>query len=147
MQLKQPEIIQTLRRRRNMNQGALGAAAFDTSFESGRTKIKNIELGRQTPTADDLEKMAAVLAVPVSDLEPVQNGGQPAECSGGEPDGGVMIHRHALDRLPGADAYIEMLNKAVRLDDRELIGHIADKLAGLFAELAHASLETQRVPG
>ena len=43
MELKQPEIIQILRRRCNLNQGALGAAAFDTSFESGRTKIKNIE--------------------------------------------------------------------------------------------------------
>ncbi|MGD9097312.1 MAG: helix-turn-helix transcriptional regulator, partial [Desulfobacterales bacterium] len=70
MELKQPEIIQILRRRCNLNQGALGAAAFDTSYESGRTKIKNIELGRQAPTPDDLEKMAVVLGVPVSELDP-----------------------------------------------------------------------------
>ena len=147
MKLKQPEIIQILRRRRNMNQGALGAAAFDTSPESGRTKIKNIELGRQTPTPDDLQKMAAVLGVTVSDLEPAPNGGRPIEPFGGEPEGGIVIHRRVLDRLSGADAYIEMLNKAVRLDDRELIGHIADKLAGLFAGLAQASLETQSASG
>ena len=147
MNLKQPEIIQILRRRRNMNQGALGAAAFDTSLESGRTKIKNIELGRQMPTADDLERMAAVLGVSVSDLDPARDGSKPAERSGGEPQRGVVMHRRVLERLPGADAYIEMLNKAVRLDDRELIGHIADKLAGLFAGLSHASLETQSVSG
>ena len=146
MNLKQPEIIQLLRRRRNMNQGALGAAAFDTSLESGRTKIKNIELGRQTPTPDDLEKMAAVLGVPVSELEPVQGGNQPAERSGGREDG-VMMDSRVLERLPGADAYIEMLNKAVRLDDRELIGHIADKLAGLFAGLSHENPEAQSVSG
>lgn len=146
MQLKQPEIIQVLRRRCNMNQGALGAAAFDTSFESGRTKIKNIELGRQAPTPDDLEKMAAVLGVPVSELESSRDGAGPAERPPERKDG-VMLHRHVLERLPGADAYIEMLDKAVRLDDRELIGHIADKLAGLFAGLAHESLATQSLSG
>ncbi len=143
MQLKQPEIIQILRRRCNLNQGALGAAAFDTSFESGRTKIKNIELGRQTPTPDDLEKMAAVLGVPVSELDPRPKGIKPAEPFD-ERGAGVMLQRRVLEHLPGADAYIEMLNKAVRLDDRELIGHIADKLAGLFAGLANEILATSR---
>ena len=147
MNLKQSEIIQILRRRCNMNQGALGAAAFETSLESGRTKIKNIELGRQMPTAGDLERMAAVLGVPVSVLEPAREVSKPIGRSDGEPERGVVMHRRVLERLPGADAYIEMLNKAVRLDDRELIGHIADKLAGLFAGLSHASLETQSVSG
>ena len=136
MELTQPEIIQLLRRRGNMNQGALGAAAFDTSFESGRTKIKNIELGRQVPTSDDLEKMARVLGVAAADLDPVKSG-PPVPCE--EQDQGVFIRRGVLEHLPGADAYIEMLNKAVRLEDRELIAHIADKLAGLFAGLAQES--------
>ena len=56
-----------------------------------------------------------------------------------ERDQGVFIRRDVLEHLPGADAYIEMLNKAVRLEDRELIAHIADKLAGLFAGLAQES--------
>ncbi len=137
MQLKQTEIIQILRRRCNLNQGALGAAAFDTSYESGRTKIKNIELGRQMPTPEDLEKMAEVLGVPVSELDPGRNRIKPADPPG-ERESGVVLQRRVLEHLPGADAYIEMLNKAVRLDDRELIGHIAEKLAGLFAGLANA---------
>ena len=78
MELMQPEIIQILRRRCNMNQGALGAAAFDTSLESGRTKIKNIELGRQIPTPSDLEKMAGVLGVPVAALDPARANSVPA---------------------------------------------------------------------
>ena len=136
MELTQPEIIQLLRRRCNMNQGALGAAAFDTSFESGRTKIKNIELGRQVPTPDDLEKMARVLGVAASDLDPA-NARPPVRLE--ERDNGVCLHRGVLERLPGADVYMEMLNKAVRLEDRELIAHIADKLGRLFADLAQES--------
>ena len=136
MELTQPEIIQLLRRRCNMNQGALGAAAFDTSFESGRTKIKNIELGRQMPTSDDLEKMARVLGVAAADLDP---GRTRLPVQDEARDKGVLIQRGVLERLPGADVYIEMLNKAARLEDQELIAHIADKLAGLFADLARES--------
>jgi len=146
MELMQPEIIQLLRRRCNMNQGALGAAAFNTSFESGRTKIKNIELGRQIPTRDDLEKMAGVLGVSVSELDPSHAGAMPATASGAS-DGGVFIERQVLERLPGADVYIEMLNKAVRLDDRELIAHIVDKLALLFSAVTHESLSATNASG
>jgi transcriptional regulator with XRE-family HTH domain len=137
----QPEIIQILRRRCNMNQGALGAAAFDTSLESGRTKIKNIELGRQIPTRDDLEKMAGVLGVPVSALDPASTSAKPAAEVGGD---GLFIYRQVLDLVPGADVYLEMLNKAVRLDDRELIAHIGEKLAGLFATLNQESLSATK---
>jgi transcriptional regulator with XRE-family HTH domain len=146
MELMQPEIIQLLRRRCNLNQGALGAAAFDTSFESGRTKIKNIELGRQIPTPDDLEKLAGVLGVTVAELDPAGARATSAEGAGLGRDG-VLVHRRVLERLPGAEVYIEMLNKAVRLDDRELIGHIADKLAGLFAALTHESLSAKNASG
>ena len=68
MNLSQAEIIQVLRRRTNLNQGDFGARAFKTSYESGRTKIKNIELGKQVPTAEDLRKMARVLDVGVTEL-------------------------------------------------------------------------------
>jgi len=136
MELTQPEIIQLLRRRCNMNQGALGSAAFETSIESGRTKIKNIELGRQIPTSDDLEKMARVLGVSAADLDPAR---AKTPAGGGERTDGVTIQRRVLEHLPGADVYLEMLNKAVRLEDRELIAHIGDKLAGLFAGLAQES--------
>jgi hypothetical protein len=48
-----------------MNQGSFGAKAFNTSFDSGRTKVKNIELGKQKPTRQDLENMARVLDVAI----------------------------------------------------------------------------------
>ncbi len=60
MELTTPEIIQLLRRRSQMNQGDFGAKSFGASYESGRTKIKNIELGKQVPTETDLKKMAVV---------------------------------------------------------------------------------------
>jgi transcriptional regulator with XRE-family HTH domain len=144
MELMQPEIIQILLRRCNMNQGALGAAAFDTSPESGRTKIKNIELGRQIPTPGDLEKMAGVLGVPVAALDPAHVSSDPAVQA---VDDGIVIHDKVLALLPGADVYIEMLNKAVRLEDRELIAHIAEKLAGLLSSLAHESLSSSSASG
>ncbi len=73
MELTTPEIIQLLRRRAQMNQGDFGAKAFGTSYESGRTKIKNIELGKQVPTEMDLKKMARVLGVKPVELRPQKN--------------------------------------------------------------------------
>lgn len=132
MRLSQPEIIQILRRRAEMNQGTLGAEAFETSFESGRTKIKNIELGRQKPTRDDLKKIADVLGVAVSELVP---GALPVLPDGSASTGGVCLRLEVIELIPGAEAYIDMLNKAVQLDDRELMAHIAEKLSSLFLTL------------
>ena len=42
MRLTQPEIIQILRKRAGLNQAELGSRAFDTTIDSGRTKIKNL---------------------------------------------------------------------------------------------------------
>lgn len=68
MELTLPEKIQLLRKRLGLNQGQFGAQAFDTSVETGRTKIKNIELGKQQPTSDELAQMAKVLEVSTSTL-------------------------------------------------------------------------------
>ena len=112
-----------------MNQGEFGSRAFDTSYESGRTKVKNIELGRQIPTSDDLVKMATVLAVPVSSLIPAQE----ESFSAAKPEQkGFLIHERVLDRFPGIRPYLDMLNKAVRVDDAELVEYISHKLADLF---------------
>jgi len=111
MDLKQAEIIQVLRRRAQINQGDFGAKAFSTSFESGRTKVKNIELGRQVPTYDDLKNMAEVLGVPVSELMP--NTDIPSAAD----PGSVEISRTVLDRFPGLEDYLGMLEKAVKIDD------------------------------
>jgi transcriptional regulator with XRE-family HTH domain len=65
MQLTQPEIILILRKRANITQAELGSRAFETTPNSGRTKVKNIELGRQLATGDDLRRIAKCLDVPL----------------------------------------------------------------------------------
>ncbi|MDJ0829826.1 MAG: helix-turn-helix transcriptional regulator [Desulfobacterales bacterium] len=126
MELKQYEIIQILRRRSDMNQGTLGSKAFNTSYESGRTKIKNIELGKQIPTQDDLEKMARVLGVSSTDLTPNASTSILHPLTGKE---GILIHQKTIDRFPQLAPYLDMLNKAVALNDQELIEHIGEKIA------------------
>jgi len=144
MNLTQPEIIQILRRRRELNQGTLGSRAFNTSFESGRTKIKNIELGRQQPTSSDLKKMAAVLEVPVSALIPAGSSQDQSTAPGQSAEGEVCLFAPVLAMFPGLAPYLEMLNKAVTLDDEELIDHISEKIAQLFRQRIKASLAPNR---
>ena len=129
MKLAQHEIIQILRKRTGLNQGQFGANAFDTSFESGRTKVKNIELGKQIPTRADLEKMAAVLHVPASELLPDSQ----ADTAGADKADGLYVHQAVLDRFPSITTYLEMLNKAAHIDDDELIEYISSKIAGLLS--------------
>ena len=62
------EIIQIYRKRAGINQGQLGADEFQTTPESGRPKIKNIELNKQKPTLDDLKAIAHTLSLPLADF-------------------------------------------------------------------------------
>ena len=128
MHLSQPEIIQILRKRSGMNQGQFGAKAFNMPVQTGRTKIKNIELGKQAPSPDDLEKMARVLGVPASALE-IDEGNHPTDTETLSQTG---IEPSVLDYFPGFDAYLDLLNKAARLGDDELIAHIAVKICELL---------------
>lgn len=130
MDLKLNEKIQLLRKRIGLNQGDFGAQAFNTSFESGRTKMKNIELGKQNPTQADLKKMAAVLGITVAKLLAT---GQAAP--GGRKNQtieGIVVGQKVLDTFPNLGPYLEMLNKAVSLEDQELIDHISAKIALLL---------------
>lgn len=140
MDLKQAEIIQVLRRRSQINQGDFGAKAFSTSFESGRTKVKNIELGRQVPTYDDLKNMAEVLGLPVSELMPSTDTQPTADIHG------VEISRTVLDRFPGLEDYLGMLEKAVKIDDSDLIGYITEKISSLLHQQQEADY-TRRQSG
>jgi transcriptional regulator with XRE-family HTH domain len=136
MKLNQAEIIQILRKRSGMNQGQFGAKVFNTSFQTGRTKIKNIELGKQAPTVEDLESMAHVLNLPVSQLTA-------GELSGFLSDSREPTHEAShpvLACYPGLDVYLDLLNKAAALDDVELIDHIAAKISEL---LSHRKSLTQ----
>lgn len=133
MKLTQAELIQVLRRRANLNQGDFGASAFDTSYESGRTKVKNIELGKQKPTAEDLRKMARVLGVPENEMHPANDA---ASGMVKLDPGDLVLKSGVLALFAGLDTYLDMLDKAVRIGDGELIQHICEKSAEIFSGYA-----------
>ncbi len=130
MQLTQPEIIQILRRRKGLNQAELGVRAFGLSPDSARTKIKNIELGRQLPNSDDAAKLAKAL-----DVEPdvIAPSSAAFEDRASSPDQACRMSPEPLQLFPGLTDYVEMLNNAVRIGDQDLIGYISGKLSSLFA--------------
>ena len=112
-----------------MNQGDFGARAFGISRDSARTKIKNIELGRQTPNEEDLKKMALVLGIGIEYLQPITGLNHSLPSETGE---GYLLSSEALILFPGLADYIEMLNKAAQLNDHELIVYLAGRLSALF---------------
>jgi transcriptional regulator with XRE-family HTH domain len=130
MQLTQPEIIQILRRRKGLNQAELGVRAFGLSPDSARTKIKNIELGRQLPSAGDSEKLARALDVEIAVMAPPAAA---TDTGAGSADNACHMTPETLQLFPGLADYVDMLNNAVRIGDQDLIGYIAGKLSGLFA--------------
>lgn len=139
MKLTQAETIQVLRRRANLNQGDFGARAFGTSFESGRTKIKNIELGKQSPTVNDLKKMAVVLGIDPDDLLATDDV-KAEQDAAVETENGLTITSEVLECFPGLEAYLSMLNQAVMLEDSELIDYITGKLSGIFSGFDKSAL-------
>jgi transcriptional regulator with XRE-family HTH domain len=130
MQLTQPEIIQILRRRRGLNQAELGVKAFGLSPDSARTKIKNIELGRQLPNDDDTQKLARALDVEIGVIAPSAAATETGTCAA---DNACHMTPETLRLFPGLADYVDMLNNAVRIGDQDLIGYIAGKLSSLFA--------------
>ncbi|MDM8525635.1 helix-turn-helix transcriptional regulator [Desulfococcaceae bacterium HSG8] len=136
MELTQPEIIQILRRRAEMNQGEFGAKAFNTSHESGRTKVKNIELGKQIPTTEDLRKMSKVLEIPVADLLPTQDSIPQKQKTQKD---GILVIQKVFDLFPNLSEYLTMLNKAVLIDDKDLIAYIAEKISALLLRVKISS--------
>ena len=129
MQLTQPEIIQILRKRANLNQAELGSQAFNTTMDSGRTKIKNIELGRQRPTEEDLRRIGECLDVPAEQLQPEADGKN--SLSGGRPNG-ALISQKIIDMYPGLGNYLEMLDNAAGIDDTELIEYLTGKIGEIL---------------
>ena len=127
MQLTLSETIQILRKRAGLNQAELGSRAFNTTVDSGRTKIKNIELGKQRVTDDDLEKIARCLDVPVEQLKP------DSEQTRQSPNG-LLISQSVADMFPDLNEYLELLENACRLDDSELIEYLSCKIADIWRQ-------------
>ena len=141
MKLTQPEIILILRKRANITQAELGSRAFETTTNSGRTKIKNIELGRQLATDDDLKRIANCLDVPV---EMFESGPEYNEMFAGDRAGGFLISNKIVDMFVNLRKYLEMLNEAAVLDDSELIAYLANKIAGILQMGPDVSFSPQK---
>ena len=129
MHLTQPEIILILRKRASITQAELGSRAFETTPNSGRTKIKNIELGRQLATDDDLNRIAKCLDVPVEKFEPRP---EYNDIAAGNSEGGFLISQQIVDMFMNLSKYLEMLNEAAELGDSELIAYLAKKIASIL---------------
>ena len=129
MQLMQNEIIQILRKRAGLNQAELGSRAFNTTFDSGRTKIKNIELGKQRVSDDDLERIAQCLDVPPKQLQPSTENKKIISDQFKE---GVLVSQKVVDMFPDLGEYLEMIEKASMIDDIELIEYLSKKLADIW---------------
>ena len=137
VELTQGEIIQILRKRAGINQGQLGAEAFNTTPDSGRTKIKNIELDKQKPTLDDLKAIADSLHLPLSEILFYQD--ERPGSAGAQKSEGFYIHPRILSQFPGLEECLSILNKALILKDQELIAYVAKKTAGLLLQEAKAA--------
>jgi transcriptional regulator with XRE-family HTH domain len=127
MQLTQAEIIQILRKRAGLNQAELGSKAFNTNFDSGRTKIKNIELGKQRVSDDDLKRIAECL-----DLSPEQLQPSSASATSEQVKEENLISNKVVDMFPGLREYLEMLEKASLINDLELMEYLSKKIGDIW---------------
>ena len=129
MQLTQSEIIQILRKRVGLNQAELGSRAFETTPDSGRTKIKNIELGKQRPSDDDLKRIAQCLDVSLEQLQPAPQNQTSILTKGQD---GCLLSKKVVDMFPDLAEYLEMLENASRIDDLELLEYLSKKIADIW---------------
>ena len=129
MRLTQSEAIQILRKRSGLNQAELGSRAFNTTTDSGRTKIKNIELGKQRVSEDDLRRIAQCLDVP---LEKIQPSPKKTESASAKSNDYILISKKVADMFPDLREYLEMLEKASMIDDSELISYLSNKIADIW---------------
>ena len=131
MRLTQSEIIQILRKRAGLNQAELGSRAFKTTLDSGRTKIKNIELGKQRVSEDDLRRIADCLDVPVEQLQPPLKN---QNLTAAQFNQDIRISQKIVDMFPDLREYLEMLENASRIDDLELIAYLSKKIADIWQD-------------
>ena len=144
MELTQGEIIQIFRKRAGLNQGQLGAEAFNTTPDSGRTKVKNIELNKQKPTIDDLKAIADSLSLPLADLLFYQS--ERPESTARTNAEGLFVHQRIFDHFRGLKECLSILNKALILEDKELISYVAKKAADLLQQESEAVESLQSIP-
>ncbi|MGD8655658.1 MAG: hypothetical protein PVG28_06100, partial [Desulfobacterales bacterium] len=104
---------------------------FKTTLDSGRTKIKNIELGKQRVSDDDLNRIAQCLEVPVQQLQPPPGSKTIEAASSTE---GILLSQKVVEMFPELQEYLEMLQKAAVIDDVDLIEYLSKKIAGIWQD-------------
>ena len=129
MQLTQNEIIQILRKRAGLNQAELGSRAFNTTVKSGRTKIKNIELGKQHVSIEDLKCIARVMGVPLEQLQPLPG---KKNLDSTPEKMGILISQKVAAMFPDLREYLDMLEKASMISDSGLIVYLSNKIADIW---------------
>ena len=142
--LTQGEIIQIFRKRAGLNQGQLGAEAFNTSPDSGRTKVKNIELNKQKPTIEDLKAIADALSLPLADLLSYQS--ERPDAAAPTNTEGLFVHQRTFDHFKGLKECLSILNKALILEDKELISYVAKKAANLLQQESQDAENLPSIP-
>ena len=142
MQLTQSEIIQILRKRAGLNQAELGSRAFSTTVESGRTKIKNIELGKQNVSPEDLKCIARSLDVSLEQLQPFPRKNNLDSASVQD---GILISQKVADMFPDLREYLDMLEKASVIDDSDLIAYLSNKIADIWQNGPKVAMESQKI--
>ena len=110
----------------------MGAEAFNTTEDSGRTKVKNIELNKQKPTLDDLKAIADSLRLPLSDLLSYRS--ERPDSTARTNSERIFVHQRIFKHYKGLEECLSILTKALILDDKELISYMAKKIAGLFQQ-------------
>ena len=141
MQLTQSEIIQILRKRAGLNQAELGSRAFSTTVESGRTKIKNIELGKQNVSPEDLKCIARSLDVSLEQLQPLP---RKKNLDSASVQDGILISQKTADMFPDLREYLDMLEKASMIDDSDLIAYLSDKIAAIWQNGPKTAMGSQK---
>ena len=124
-------MIQILRKRAGLNQAELGSRAFSTTIDSGRTKIKNIELGKQRINDDDLKRIAQCLDIPLPQLQPSPEN---KKTTSGQFNNGIRISKKVVDMFPDLGEYLEMLEKASVIDDLDLIEYLSKRIADIWRD-------------
>ncbi|MCK5105158.1 MAG: helix-turn-helix transcriptional regulator, partial [Cyclobacteriaceae bacterium] len=115
--------------RAGLNQADLGSRAFNTTIDSGRTKIKNIELGKQRVNNDDLKRIAQCLDVPPKQLQPSPKN---KKITSMQFKDGLVISQKIVDMFPDLGEYLEMIERASMINDLELIEYLSKKLADIL---------------
>jgi len=112
-----------------------------SQVESGRTKIKNIELGKQHVSIEDLKCIARVMGVPLEQLQPLQG---KKNLDSAPEKMGILISQKVAAMFPGLREYLDMLEKASMINDSGLIVYLSEKIADIWQNGPKLNMESPK---